>query len=163
MSVSESAVVGSKLKPLLGTDEATIDGKHRILISKKKRERLGDDFAICMGENGCLYAYPGARWEQIIDEVNGYDPINHGRQQYTRLVLATADDELGFDDQGRVVIPQRLRSMAKLNKEVIILGCGDRLEIWAKEEYDLFLENPDTYGAERRVSIEKAYREMKAA
>jgi MraZ protein len=161
--VSESEVLGSKTKPLLGTDEATIDAKGRILISKKKRDRLGDGFAICIGENGCLNAFPAPRWEQIISEIDSHDPINHGRRQYTRLVLGTADDELNFDDQGRVVVPQKLRAMAKLNKEVVIVGCGDRLEIWAREEYDEFLKYPDTYGAERRESIEKAYREMKAA
>lgn len=159
--MSEEAVSSSKLKPLLGTEEATIDGKGRILIGKKKRERLGDNFAMCIGENGCIYAYPEGRFEQIIDEINRYDPINQGSRQYSRLVLSTADDELGFDDQGRVVVPQKLRGMAKLVKDVTILGCGDRLEIWATEEYAKFQEFPDSYGAARRQSIEKAYREMK--
>jgi len=161
--VEEGEVSGSKLKPLLGTDEAVIDGKGRILISKKKRERLGDSFAICLGENGCLNAYPGARWDELMAEINSYDPINHGRRQYTRLVLGTADDELSCDDQGRVVVPLKLRALAKLTKDVVIVGCGDRLEIWDKAEHDLFVESPDTYGAERRVSIEKAYKEMKGA
>lgn len=159
MGESESA--GSKLKPLLGTDDAIIDGKGRILISKKKRDRLGDGFAMCLGENGCIHAFPGERWDEIIADIYKYDPINHGRRQYTRLVLATADDDLTCDDQGRVVIPQKLRAMANLTKEVKILGCGDRLEIWDVKEHELFEENPDTYGAERRESIEKAYREMK--
>jgi len=161
--VEEEQVSGSKLKPLLGTDEATIDGKGRILISKKKRERLGDDFAICLGENGCLNAYPAARWEELMAEINKYDPISGGRQQYTHLVLGTADDELSCDDQGRVVVPQKIRTMAKLTKDVVIVGCGDRIEIWDKAEHDLYLGSPDTYGAARRASIEKAYRDMKAA
>jgi MraZ protein len=157
----ESTETGSKLKPLLGTDEATIDSKGRILISKKKRERLGEDFAMCLGDNGCLYAYPGPRWERILDEVDAADPTSPGRQTFTRLVLGTADDEFGFDDQGRVVVPQKLRTMANLDKEVILIGCGDRLEIWAKEEYTKFLEYGDSYQQERKEAIRDARREMK--
>ena len=157
----ESTETGSKLKPLLGTDEATIDSKGRILISKKKRERLGSDFAMCIGDNGCLYAYPGARWERILEEVDAADPTSPGRQTFTRLVLGTADDEFDFDEQGRVVVPQKLRAMASLEKEVILIGCGDRLEIWAKEEYAKFLEYGDSYQQERKEAIREARREMK--
>lgn len=159
--MSEVEQTGSNLKPLLGTDEATVDSKGRILISKKKRDRLGSDFAMCLGENGCLYAYPGPRWEKFIAEIEAYDPGNQARQMYTRLVLTTADDELDFDDQGRVVVPLKLRKMAKLEKEVLILGCLDHLEIWAKEEYEQFEKYPDSYGGERRTNILKAYKEMK--
>lgn len=157
----ESTETGSKLKPLLGTDEATIDSKGRILISKKKRERLGSDFAMCLGDNGCLYAYPGLRWERILEEVDAADPTSPGRQTFTRLVLGTADDEFDFDEQGRVVVPQKLRAMANLEKEVILIGCGDRLEIWAKEEYAKFLEYGDSYQQERKEAIREARREMK--
>jgi DNA-binding transcriptional regulator/RsmH inhibitor MraZ len=52
------------LKPLIGTDEATIDDKGRILVGKKKRERLGEPFAIAVGEVGCLVAYPEPVWQQ---------------------------------------------------------------------------------------------------
>ena len=157
----DGAVLGSKLKPLLGTDEAVMDGKGRILISKKKRDRLGEQFAMCLGDNGCLYAYPGDRWEQILEEIFASDPTNPGRQTFTRLVLGTADDELGFDDQGRVVVPQKLRTLAKLAKEVVLIGCGDRLEIWAAEEYAKFEEHKDSYNRERREAIREARREMK--
>jgi len=161
VEVSENAVLGSKLKPLLGTDEATIDSKGRILVSKKKRDRLGDSFALCLGDNGCLYAYPGEQWEAILEEIFSCDPTNPGRQTYTRMVLGTADDEMRFDDQGRVVVPQKFREMAHLTKEVILIGCGDRLEIWGKEEYDKFVQYGDSYCQERREAIRKARLEMK--
>lgn len=157
----ESTGLGSKLKPLLGTDEATIDSKGRILISKKKRDRLGDEFTIVVGDNGCLWAYPGEQWQRILDEIDAAEPTNPGRQEFTRLVLGTAEDELGFDDQGRVVVPQKLRAKAKLEKDVVLIGCGDRLEIWASAEYAKFLEYGDSYEQERREAIREARREMK--
>ena len=152
---------GSRPKPLLGTDEATIDSKGRILVSKKKRDRLGNGFAMCLGDNGCLYAYPGDHWESILEEIFSSDPTNPGRQALTRLVLGEADDDLNFDDVGRVVIPQKLRAKAKLEKDVLLIGCGDRLEIWSKEEYAKFELLGDAYEAERKEKIRTARLEMK--
>lgn len=158
--MSEPAPLDSAFKPLIGTDEAIIDGKGRVLVSKKKRERLGEPFAMALSDTGCLIAYPEPVWRQMFTEIMKYDSINQGRQQYTRLVLGLAEDELKFDGQGRVVIPQKLRDLAKLNKEVLIVGCGDRAEIWAKEEWEQFNNYPDTYGQQRREAIQKAYTQM---
>ncbi len=151
---------GSKTKPLLGTDEATIDSKGRILVSKKKRERLGETFAMAVGEVGCLTAYPEDKWERIVAELDQYDPSNPGRQQYTRLVLGTAEDELKFDQQGRVVVPSKLRELVGLKDEVLLVGCGDRLEIWDPKEFKDYQDYPDTYGQKRREAIEKARAKM---
>src|SRR5438045_9662631 len=90
------------LKPLIGTDDATVDDKGRILVGKKKRERLGEPFAMAVGEVGCLVAYPEAVWHQKVGEILRIDSLNQGRQQYSRMFLGYADDELKFDQQGRV-------------------------------------------------------------
>jgi MraZ protein len=148
------------LKPLLGTDEATLDKKGRLLLSKKKRERLGTDFAVAFGDCGCLVAYPKERWQQIYENIMQYESINQGRQQYTRLVLGLADDELNFDSEGRFVIPSKLRELAKLKDDVVIIGCGDRLEIWDAREYEEFNKYPDVYARDRRQAIEVAYAKM---
>lgn len=148
------------LKPLIGTDEATIDDKGRILVGKKKRERLGEPFAIAVGEVGCLVAYPEEVWQRKVAEMLSFDSLNQGRQQYTRLFLGYADDELKFDQQGRVVVPQKLRDIAKLSDKVLLVGCGDRLEIWAKDEYERFQEDTEGYGAKRREALAKAHGQM---
>jgi MraZ protein len=147
-------------KPLIGTDEATIDDKGRILIGKKKRDRLGEPFTIALGDVGCLVAYPEFVWQRMLGEILSHESINQGRQQYTRLVLGTADDELKFDMQGRVVVPQKLRDLAGIQDKVVLVGCGDRLEIWAKQEWEQYNANPETYGQERKEAIAKAYSQM---
>ena len=154
-------VLGSNPKRLVGTDDATIDEKGRILISVKKRERLQPNFAIALGDNGCLYAYPGSKWEEIMEKVLSYDPTNQGRQEYTRLVFGNSEDELNWDQQGRVVIPRKFRELAKLKEKVKLVGCGDRLEIWAEEEYALYQSDPDNYGKQRRDAIRDAWMDMK--
>ena len=147
-------------KHLVGTDEATIDDKGRLLVGKKKRERLGVGFVISLGDTGCLVAYPAETWEQMVTEILSNSSINQGRQQYARLVVGSAEDELNFDRQGRIVIPIKLREAAKLRGKVVLVGLLDRMEIWAKEEYESFHADPDGYGRERREAIERAYMKM---
>ncbi len=147
-------------KPLIGTDEATIDDKGRILVGKKKRERLGEPFAIAVSEVGCLVAYPEMVWHRKVAEIMSHDSLNQGRQQYTRLFLGYADDELKFDQQGRVVVPQKMRDLAKLTDKVMLVGCGDSMEIWAKDEFERYQKDIDGYGATRREALQKAYSQM---
>jgi len=157
--VSESRLP-EDFKPLIGTEEANIDDKGRILFSKKKRERLGDDFTVVQGKPGCLVAYPRPVWEQLLSEIFAVGTMNPAREEYTRLVLATADDDLKFDSQCRVVIPHKMRSAAKLADKVLIIGCGDRVEIWAKAEWEEFNKYPTEYEKGRRAVIEDAYNRM---
>ncbi|MBV6457186.1 MAG: Transcriptional regulator MraZ [Fimbriimonadaceae bacterium] len=147
-------------KPLIGTDEATIDDKGRLLLSKKKRDRLGDGFVVALGDVGCLVAYPAVTWDRMLEQVLAQDSLNQGRQQFTRLVFGLADDGLKWDQQGRVVVPHKLRELAKLKDRVLIVGCVDRLEIWAAEEWDIYNRDPDRYGEARRNAILTAYNRM---
>lgn len=150
-------------KPLIGSEDATVDDKGRILFSKKKRERLGDDFAMLVGELGCIVCYPGEVWTEKVNEILSYDSLGKERQQYTRLFLSCAEDELNFDGQGRVVVPFRLREIAKLKNKVKVVGAGDRVEIWDAEEYETYLTDLEGYNATRRDALDKAYKAMKVA
>ncbi len=147
-------------KRLIGTDEATIDDKGRILVSKKKRERLGEEFVIGLGMAGCLVAYTNRAWNRLVDEIDQCESINFGGEQFSRLIMGTAEDELKFDAQGRVVIPMKLRELAKLRKNVVLVGNNDKLEIWAAEEWEVFNRDPDSYGLQRRETIERAHLQM---
>lgn len=153
---------GTNLKPLIGTDEATIDSKGRILLGKKKRERLGDTFAMAIGELGCICVYPEARWQERCNQIEQYDPINQGRQQFARIFFKHSDDDLTCDAQGRVVIPQKLRELGKLDEKVLLVGCYDHIEIWDPNEFAQYELYPDTYAKETRDALLKAYQMMKS-
>ena len=164
----EEGSLGSDFKPLLGTDEATIDDKGRILVGKKKRERLGDNFVMAISETGCLAAYPEATFRAMCMDLMRAPATNLGRLQYARLLMGTADDELSFDAQGRVVVPEKLRKVGKLVDEegnlvskVVLVGALDRLEIWSKAEWLRYNEDTDNYGKRRLDSILKAQQMMK--
>jgi MraZ protein len=154
MSLAESS--GSDFKPLTGTDETSLDEKGRLVVSKKKRERLGDNFAIAISEIGCLAIYPERTWQSILAEVQSVGAINKGRQIFARLVIGTAEDELSCDANGRVLIPAHLRKEAKIKDKVVVIGAMDRIEIWAKEEYDAFTADPLSYGKQREGLIDQA-------
>lgn len=147
-------------KPLLGTEEAKLDEKGRLLFSKKKRERLGDDFTLLLGKVGCLIAYPKPIWEMLLEEIFAVGTMNPAREEYTRHLLAMAEDDLKFDEPGRIVVPQKLRTAAKLEGKLWVIGCVDRVEIWSQSEYDEFQKYPTEYGDKRRRAIEASYREM---
>ncbi len=148
-----------EFKPLIGTETANVDDKGRILVSKKKRERLGESFALVLGK-GCLIMYPEQVWNQLMSEIFSVPTMNPAREQYTRLVLGVAEDDLKFDGQGRMVIPKEMRETAKLKDKVLLIGCGDRVEIWAEGEWEKFQEFPVEYQQKRREAIETAYANM---
>ncbi len=147
-------------KQLIGTEEATIDEKGRLLVSKKKRERLGEPFVMSVGPTGCLVAYTVEAWNIEVGEVLSNPSTNLGRQQYARMLSGSAADDLRFDKQGRVVVPQRLRELAKLKDKVFVVGCIDRMEIWSAAAWKDYEKDPDGYGKERREAFIRAERQM---
>jgi division/cell wall cluster transcriptional repressor MraZ len=150
-------------KPLLGTDKGKVDDRGRAMLSQRMANRLGKDFVVTLGDLGCLVAYSRAVWDGLYNEVMSYPSMNIGRQNYTRLVFGYAQDDLTCDSQHRLTIPARLRKLVKLEEkgtEFLAIGVGDRLEIWAKSEFEMFERFPDEYGRERRSAVEKAYNMM---
>lgn len=148
------------IKPLIGTDEATIDDKGRLLVSKKKRERLGEDFVMALGATGCVVVYPELVWDKMVAEILENPSTNQGRQRFTRLMVGSAEDDMRFDRQGRVVVPQKLRESAKLVSDVLVIGCLDRLEIWAADEWATYQADTEAYAFDRQQAVDRAHRQM---
>lgn len=147
-------------EPLLGTDEASLDDKGRLIFSKKKRDRLGEKFVAVLGPKGCLEAFPEPIWRDMVAKLLSMDAMNEGVAEYSSLLLGSAEDDLRFDAQGRVVIPLRLRKQASIEKDVVIVGCGNRCEIWAKSEFEIYEKDRLGYGRERREQFRAARRMM---
>jgi MraZ protein len=147
-------------KPLLGTDEGTIDDKGRVLVSKKNRERLGDDFVLGLGDVGCLVFYTKDAWEKTMERIMSHDDLNSGRHQYARLVAGNSADDLKFDSGNRVVIPPFLRKKGNLKSRIVLVGAIDRLELWDADEYEKYEADPASYGLHAREALERAYTQM---
>ncbi len=149
-------------RPLLGTEEATLDEKGRVLVGKKKRERLGASFTLVLGKVGCLMMVPDWAIDKVMADLDHFDILNPAREDYTRLVLGTAEEDISFDSQGRFVIPLKLRQAADLRDKdkLMLIGCGDRVEVWSQKLWAEYEKFPNDFGGPRRKSIDAAYSRM---
>ena len=113
----------------------TVDAKGRLIIPSKFREILGDEFVISKGMDGCLFVYANDDWKAFEEKLTSLPLINKEARQFARFFLAGAA-QVEVDKQGRILLPASLRSFANLDKDVVLVGVGSRIEIWDKEKYE---------------------------
>lgn len=113
----------------------TIDAKGRVTIPAKFRDELGNRFVVTRGLEDCLSAYSFERWKRIEDKLSEISLTNKAGMKLTRLIMGNAI-ECEVDKMGRILITQTLRDKAGLNKDVVLLGLGDRIELWDKAKWD---------------------------
>ena len=118
---------------LLGRYEHTVDTKGRVSVPARFREDLGERFVITRGLDNCLALYSLNEWAVLAEKVKAL-PMAQARtiQRY----LFTGAYETEIDAQGRMVIPQNLRTFAGIPKDVDIAGLSNRAEVWDREAFD---------------------------
>ena len=115
---------------LLGEFEHTIDDKNRLTLPAKFRQALSGGLVITRGMDGCLYCYPQADWERLVESrLAGLDPLSREGRLMHRYFFAGAS-EAEPDKQGRVMLPPSLLEHAGLGREVVVIGMRGRIEIW---------------------------------
>ena len=128
----------------MGEYHQKIDEKGRLTIPAKIRSELGDNFIVTRGLDGCLFIYKKETWEKIINNYQELPNVKEARN-FMRFFLSGATN-LEFDKQGRINISQPLIKYADLSKDTIIIGVGDRLEIWSNDRWEkLLTENEDNF------------------
>ena len=128
---------------LMGEYHHTIDDKGRIIIPSKFREELGQKFIITRGLEECLFVYPKEKWDKIIQKLNTLPFTKKDARSFMRFFLSGAT-VMELDKQGRINITSPLISYADLKKDCIIVGVGDRLEIWSNDKWnEFYLGNKD--------------------
>jgi len=125
---------------LIGEYHHNIDDKNRIIIPAKFREEIGSSFVITKGLDGCLYVYSNKSFEKIIDRFKTLSFTKKDARTFMRFFLSSAT-VCEFDKQGRISLVNTLIEYAGIKKECVIIGVDDRLEIWAKEEFNSFIED----------------------
>lgn len=129
---------------LMGEYHHSVDDKGRLTIPSKLRYELGENFIVTRGLDGCLFVYPKKEWQDIIAKYREL-PNTRDARNFMRFFLSGAT-ECDFDKQGRINLPTPLVRYAEILKECIIIGVNDRLEIWAKERWDAFMnENEESF------------------
>jgi len=126
----------------MGEYHHTIDDKGRLTIPSKIRYELGETFVVTRGLDGCLFVYPKNVWDNIVRKYQELPNVKDARN-FMRFFLSGATDTQ-FDKQGRINIASPLIKYAELQKDCVVIGVGDRLEIWSEDRWNSFIdENED--------------------
>ncbi len=120
----------------------TVDAKGRLIMPSKFREVLGEEFVVSKGMDGCLFVYGNNDWNAFEQKLTSLPLINKEARQFARFFLAGAA-QVELDKQGRILIPANLREFAGLDKDVVLVGVGSRIEIWSKEKWDSTTSDED--------------------
>jgi len=124
----------------IGEFHHTIDEKGRIIIPVKFREELGYSFVITRGLENCLFVYSNTSWEKICNKLNSLPFTKKDARVFNRFFMSGATS-VELDKQGRANIAAPLIDYASLEKECVIIGTGDRLEIWSQTAWDDFFNS----------------------
>ncbi|MGN1401767.1 MAG: division/cell wall cluster transcriptional repressor MraZ [Bacillus sp. (in: firmicutes)] len=129
----------------MGEYHHNIDNKGRLIIPAKFREALGDEFVITRGLDQCLFGYSKNEWQLLEEKLKTLPLTKKDARAFTRFFFSGAT-ECELDKQGRVNIASPLVGYAKLEKECVILGVSNRIEIWSKQQWeDYFQESEDSF------------------
>ena len=119
----------------MGEYNHTTDTKGRLIVPSKFREALGESFVVTKGLDGCLFVYDNVEWNAFEEKLRTLPITNKEARQFVRFFLAGAA-EAEVDKQGRILVPNVLREFAGLDKDVVLIGVGSRIEIWSRERFD---------------------------
>ena len=115
----------------MGEFNHTVDTKGRLIIPTKFREDLGPEFIVTKGLDGCLFVFPPEEWKAFEGKLRTLPLNQKNARSFVRFfVSGAATCEL--DKQGRILLPATLREFAGLEKDVVLAGALDRVEIWSK-------------------------------
>ena len=112
----------------------------------KLREDMGEKFIITKGLDGCLFGFSQNEWENFETKLKTLPLTNKNARDFVRFFLSGAM-ECEIDRQGRFLISSNLRNVATLEKEVVIIGVGTRIEIWNKDKWE-------EYNSEENISAD---------
>lgn len=126
----------------MGEFQHNVDDKGRLIIPAKFRNQLGDQFMVTRGLDGCLFGYPMAQWQALVDKTQALSLTKRDARAFARFLFAGAT-ECEFDKQGRINIPGPLREHAKLDKACVIVGVSERFEIWSATQWAQYNEQTD--------------------
>ncbi len=114
---------------LIGEYKHTIDEKKRLAIPAKLRKELGSGTVLTRGLDNCLALYPLKEWEKLADKLSKLPTGQVEARGVARVILSGAA-EVEFDSLGRILIPDYLKQYAAIEKNVVIAGVFNHLEIW---------------------------------
>ena len=130
-----------------GTTNKTIDTKGRIILPSKFREELGDTVYVTSGFENCVQILSPEQFDRLREQIRQLPADKALSLQYILISPAT---QASVSSQGRVMIAQKLREDAGLNKDIVVVGMDTRIEVWDKQSFEQFIER------QKRESVKEA-------
>ncbi|CCP21480.1 putative protein involved in cell division or replication [Bacillus velezensis UCMB5036] len=131
----------------MGEYRHTVDAKGRMIVPAKFREGLGEQFVLTRGLDQCLFGYPMNEWKLIEEKLKALPLTKKDARAFTRFFFSGAT-ECELDKQGRVNIASSLLNYAKLEKECVVIGVSNRIELWSKVIWEQYTEEQEDSFAE---------------
>lgn len=124
----------------IGTNTVNMDAKGRIAIPAKQRASFHD---ACANQivitidllEPCLVIYPIKQWEKLLEKLAGFSTTNKNHTRIKRLLISHASEHQ-IDSHGRVLLPPVLRKHAGLDKQVVLSGLDQTIQIWSEESWN---------------------------
>jgi MraZ protein len=129
----------------MGEYRHNVDEKGRMIVPAKFRDDLGSSFVVTRGLDRCLFVYPQEEWKKLENQLKNLPFTKKDARAFTRFFFSGAT-ECELDKQGRVNIASPLREYAHLDKECVVIGVSNRVEIWSKSIWeDYFAESEESF------------------
>ena len=126
-----------------GVNDLNLDAKGRLSLPTRYRERIqescGGSLVITVDVDRCLLIYPFPEWQRIEQKLMQLPSINKQVRRLQRLLLGHAT-ECEIDGQNRILLPPPLRNFASLDKHAVLIGQGNKLELWDHETWEKMCE-----------------------
>ena len=128
----------------LGEFEATLDAKGRFLLPAGFKKQLPEDetnrYVINRGFDKCLALYPLKTWEPLFAKIANLNEFDPKQREFKRAFLNGAT-YVEPDSAGRILIPPSLKNYAELQKDMVLMATGEKLEIWDSNKYKKFFDS----------------------
>ncbi len=119
---------------LIGEYTHTIDDKNRVSLPAKFRAEMGKKIVLTPGLDSCLFVFTLKEWKKISEKLSGSSMLQADSRSFNRFLLGGAV-EVDVDSNGRVLVPDFLKSRAKLVSKVSVIGVQTRVEIWDEDAW----------------------------
>ena len=136
----------------LGTHHLKLDEKGRLFLPAKFRDDLADGLVITRGQERCLTVWSMEEFGKVTEQMRQAPVTNKGARDYLRMLFAGASDEQP-DKQGRVTIAPMLRQYAVLDRDCVVIGAMNRLEIWDQSAWEQYSQQQEQHFADLSEEI----------
>ncbi len=125
----------------------TVDEKGRIIVPSVFREKLQGTLYLSRGIEQCIFLYPEDSWQILYEKIASLSLTRRETRDFARLFLSTVAT-VALDSQGRIALPPYLRNYAKIERKVVLVGVGTRIEIWEEEIWKAYVSTAEKRFAE---------------